>query len=174
MNESSLNNPTPVKQLKLTQISKYLSPASSSFNKLDNISAQPQPKRPELAKSKSSKLNSCKLDESVNQGETKYFRKTSKSLKSGDEQPEFKCPICSVDLTSSTDRQTHVNQCLDRGFSSKSVKAPAKATPEASSSAPSSSAVSKIPQLQIEDAVPNCPICGKEFRTLNVPWQILK
>ncbi len=177
MNESSIN-PTPSKKFKLTQISKFLSPASTSFNKLENASSQQEPpkqQRLKQTKSKVSKLNSSKLDESVNQGETKYFQKSSKTLKThidtaseNKNNQEFKCPICSSDLTFSNDRQAHVNQCLDKGFSAKSATKPFKEILVEASTTSATDSVSKIPQLNIEDAVPNCPICGKEFRTLNV------
>ena len=88
-------------KLKLTQISRYLSPTGSTFNKLNELSftqdenqkkieEKKSPavnkKKKGLTKSKSSKLNFFRLnnskilDESIIVGEAKYFQK-SNSLK---------------------------------------------------------------------------------------------
>lgn len=196
MNESinkTIQTPAE-KKLKLTQISKYLSPAASTSQKLADLSsqeyAQNQTSKKKLTKSKSgklkfSKLNDSKcLDESITIGENKYFqKKTSASLNTSttestceqvstnSSESKFNCPICSTDITNLTDRQSHVNQCLDKGFSKNSKSKSTKPfIPPAVDSAKPNEAdkQKKFTQLMIEDAVPNCPICGKEFRTLNV------
>jgi len=92
MNESinkTIQTPAE-KKLKLTQISKYLSPAASTSQKLADLSsqeyAQNQTSKKKLTKSKSgklkfSKLNDSKcLDESITIGENKYFQKKNFSI----------------------------------------------------------------------------------------------
>lgn len=67
-----------------------------------------------------------------------------------------------------------MNKCLDKGFSSKAAKRP-REPKEVSKPAAAASEVSikKAPELNIEDAVPNCPICGKVFQTHNVAKNVL-
>ncbi len=107
------------------------------------------------------------------------FSRLEKDGKLADKQDPFFCPICSVDLTNDQDRQTHVNQCLDKGFSSKAAKKPPKPKPEPKPKSVEEEKVEeervakKVPELSIEDAVPNCPICGKVLMTLNVALNIV-
>ena len=99
----------------------------------------------------------------------------TKQESSNSNRSPFSCPICSTDLTYDDNRQAHVNQCLDKGFSSKDPPKPRKIkeTGKSVESQPAKAAIepaepAKIPELRIEDAVPNCPICGKVFHTINV------
>lgn len=198
----NMNDPD-TKCLKLTQISKFLSQDASSINKLNELSMHQESPQPASATTKastsaqkkqkqgkkSSKLNLSKLNNSRCLNESismqtqasKYFKKVEKAEEdlNQSEQNEpakkdtFHCPICQADLTNNEDRQSHVNQCLDKGFSSKAAKKP-RAPKEASK--PSTAEVSnskKAPELNIEDAVPNCPICGKVFQTQNVAIDLL-
>lgn len=156
----------------------------------------PAKKQTKLKDKSSSKLNLKKLNSSgcleesiaMQTQASKYFKKvdisvngntsTNKSMSEPDESTKndaFHCPICQTDLTNIEDRQAHVNQCLDKGFSSKAVKKPRELKKTASveksvtkGTEGASSSKKAAPELNIEDAVPNCPICGKVFQTHNV------
>lgn len=144
------------KKLKLAQISKFLSPkpppdptpiikpaSSSSSTSSSSSSSISKPKKPS-----NGKLNDSKI--------SKYFVKKPDQSKS--EKESFQCPICSSDLTSQseTDRQLHVNSCLDKGFNmqkskNKFVRHPTE--PSISSSSLSVEA-KKQPLVKEEPALP--------------------
>jgi hypothetical protein len=118
---------------KLTQISKYLSPkitfsssqtSSNLATSSSNLSATDTLSTKSLSSSNISSSNdeSLKLNKKSSSKTSKNLNesKISKYFKS--DKPQFLCPICSTDLTkfNETDRQTHVNRCLDKGFAFKS------------------------------------------------------
>lgn len=198
LDNSILTSQKSGKNLKLSQISKFLSPNASTINKLNELSSQPKSsKKQSKFTKKSFKLNFLKLNDSKSLDESiicgDEIDKNSKFLqnknKSSDNQKEslelestkscspFNCPICSIDLTYDDNRQSHVNQCLDKGFSKNAKKK--KHQPKSDDiqsknilevdklKCDSLEKEKKFTQLMIEDAVPNCPICGKVFHTIN-------
>lgn len=128
--------------------------------------------------SKKDKIEKIDKIDKIEKIETKENRSdldNTKQESSNSNRSPFSCPICSIDLTYDDNRQAHVNQCLDKGFSSKNPPKPRKIkeTGKSIESQPAKAAIepaepAKIPELRIEDAVPNCPICGKVFHTINV------
>lgn len=215
---NSLNISTSQKQ---TQISKFLDPKGSTFKKLDDSLNQSElsqkVKKSQITKKSSIrnffKLNDSKyLDESLEMNDntdskcSKYFQETENK-----EIEDFYCPICSIDLTYDKNRQTHVNECLDKGFSkdSKNHKKPPKQkmvvdndnnynknddskdskniklqkqkdlkiydfesddndNDKKNDEKAQLKTHPKKPELMMEDAVPNCPICSKLLKTLSV------
>ena len=173
------------KKLKLTQISKFLSPMASTTAKLNELNNSPSQTN-EIKKKTTNKLNFFKLNSSS-------FLDDSTQMDIDAEKNEntpFNCPICAADLSTveKAQRQIHVNQCLDQGYSSKpksfkksksdltcfenkKTSTTAAAPPPPTALIPSvieEEKQKKFTELLLKDAVPNCPICGKVFHSLNV------
>jgi hypothetical protein len=148
-------------KFKLTQISRYLSPMttsassqpSSSSSSSVSLSHNSQPNTPNIAskeKSKREKLSFFNLDASIISQPNPIKKSTSNSTSANSKyfQQEFKCPICSIDLTSLSEanRQHHVDQCL-----------PAEPKKLCESSSSSSSKSNSF----------TCPICASDLKLLN-------
>ena len=205
------------KKFKLAQISKFLSPSQPQSQSIEASSSSSSSSAIDSSNSLKSKPSLSKLNETVQDKapvKSKSKLKTSKSTisnyfstsneeatslpKSGSQQEKstFNCPLCSVNLTvlSESDRQKHVNQCLDQDFSSKSNKNKFKLnddkTPPKPQSTENDKQVESLPctskkepvesneealerqkrlnENLLRDAVPNCPICGKVLQTMIV------
>lgn len=113
---------------------------------------------------------------------SKYFT-TSQDSKAAEEAApvtvKFACPLCSFDLTSygDSERQLHVNKCLDKGFSSNSKAKeetrskiePAKVLIDSPPPPPVAAASSETTiESMLKEMVPNCPICGKVLNSFSV------
>lgn len=175
---------TPVeKRLKMTQITQFISPNTSTFDQLDKLASHDnnnnlaEKKAKKKSGKKAYKLNFNQLNDSraMNQpvisGETKYFQKTPEVISVDEDTTSnipFECPICKLDLTNSIGRQAHVTECLDRGFSKGSTVIKHKPKPLEPPEPVPVKIIAEPKPLLVEDAVPNCPICGKELKTLNV------
>ena len=170
--------------MKIQQISKFASP----------VNTRVEPKT-SSSKFEDLNLNATKDFEAFASKKPKKEPKDLKISKYFDTKvPEshstFTCPICCLDLTKSSDieRQSHVNQCLDKGYSSKPKKFGSKSeedfkepkvpsTKETKVSVKSEPKEPKEPkvadqskplEVTINDLIANCPICGKVLHSLNV------
>ena len=209
------------KKLKIAQISKFLSPSQPPASQA-TISEKQQEV---LLKTKPSlsKLNESVKESFIIKSKSKlkssksalsnYFRSPSETVlsaveattsKKSSEKEEksneaFKCPLCSSDLAKfgESERQQHVNKCLDRDFSNKSSKNKFKHNETPRQDEPSTAVNSKVAEAStvdnhletsqksessenaeqrqkrlnenlLRDAVPNCPICGKVLHTMIV------
>ena len=177
------------KKLKLTQISKFLSPMASTTAKLNDLNNSPTQTN-EIKKKTTNKLNFFKLNSSSLLDDSTQMEIDAEKI----ENTPFNCPICAADLSTveKAQRQIHVNQCLDQGYSSKpksfkksksdltcfenkktTTTATAAPPPPPQLTATATPVIEeekqkKFTELMLKDAVPNCPICGKVFHSLNV------
>jgi uncharacterized C2H2 Zn-finger protein len=167
---------------KLSQISKYLVP-------IDPFSQPPPPLQPQKEKStSSSKLSFFNLNQSnyisidkqqkskknTKKSSSKYFTKSTinkeEEIKTLEES--FNCPVCNhiLDSSNQTDREKHVNKCLDERFSSKASSSLKKEDP----SPPNIDDTQKTKRQSIhneylaENSILNCPICGKTLHSQTV------
>ncbi len=153
---------------------------TAKLNELNNSPSQTN----EIKKKTTNKLNFFKLNSSsFLDDSTQMDIDADKS-----ENTPFNCPICAADLSTveKAQRQIHVNQCLDQGYSSKPKsfkKSKSDLTcfenkkTSTTAAAPPTTTIppvveeekqKKFTELMLKDAVPNCPICGKVFHSLNV------
>ena len=132
------------KKFKLAQISKYLSPSQPSSSTSSQSKSPVEENASDNANKLKAKPSLCKFNETVKDSAhvksksklksskstiSNYFsvpsnETASKSVSQPAELTTFKCPLCALNLTSKSEseRQTHVNQCLDQDFSSKPAK----------------------------------------------------
>jgi hypothetical protein len=140
------------KKLKLAQISKFLSPSHSLLSQANTTETTHSPDNSRDHKQQSSsKPSLSKLNETVKEAQAQVKSKStklktskstisnyfvspkevsaataSKPLSSSSilTNNSFKCPLCTIDLTKlgESERQKHVNECLDKDFSNKSSK----------------------------------------------------
>nr|QNH68109.1 structure-specific endonuclease subunit SLX4 [Brachionus koreanus] len=170
------------------QISKFLTPSQSnnddstknsttgtcsklSFKNLDQT--VDIPKSQEFKRQKS--LNDSKSDIS------KYFSKND----------QLNCPVCSYNLSKlvETEREKHVNQCLDRKSylsyeykpankfkrnESKESAEPKECVNQNKLKSSPNETQQKQNESLLKDAVPNCPICGKVLHNFNIRQNHLK
>jgi hypothetical protein len=197
LQSSAVSSQGDDKPLKLTQISRYLSPAASrseeskedlqstkdvklSLFKLNetqlfdtNLTVERKPQKPAAKPSRVDKPNS---------GISKYFGRPSNDSENGQirehgKEETFKCPICLSNLSGfgEHERHEHVNRCLDKSAcneetSKQKIGEKPEPQPCANDDQSSSSSCSDVKSLKslLESAVPNCPICGKVLHSLSV------
>jgi hypothetical protein len=116
------------KKLKLAQISRFLSPTNNNSN--TSTTSNSSTLNPSISSSKLFSPTKPATSTSNALKSSNEFKKpkpvSSKSANSSkiskyftSQTPSFSCPVCNEELgkSSETDRQRHVNACLDKGFS---------------------------------------------------------
>lgn len=168
-------------KLKLSNINKYLVP----FNECSQTQQQQQQQK-ETKEQKGTKKRKQNSKKEI----SKYFT-TSQSQQNKEEKVNedlinkvnenegdiFKCPICSIELKNNNEtlRQVHVNECLDKFSKPKKLQEQQQKSIGSACKSPKpidNSLKAKIDEKFIEkmrkEGIPNCPICGKIFHTINV------